>query len=139
MRGRSGTQARGSQLAEISSGIVKLHREYYGKGPTEAKTFAIDDTIICILRGGFTTVEETLMNDGKAEEVERLRRTFQRTMKDKFTGVVEQALPEREVIGYMSEIHSDPHVAIELFLLAPTDEPLRGEHELRTSPEPGEV
>jgi uncharacterized protein YbcI len=131
MEGRTaGPTTGGRQLAAISDGIVKLHRDYYGKGPTQAKTYAINDTILCILKGGFTKVEETLMDDGKAEEVERLRRTFQRTMRDRFVKVVEDALPSREVIGYMSEIHSRPHVAVELFLLAPAEEPLLGEHEL---------
>jgi uncharacterized protein YbcI len=37
--------------------MVSLHRRFYGKGPTEAKTYAINDTVICILEGGFTTVE----------------------------------------------------------------------------------
>ena len=133
MEGRSGeSKARGPQLSEISSGIVKLHREYYGKGPTEAKTYALDDMIVCVLKGGFTTVEETLMDDGKSDEVEQLRRTFQRTMQERFVDVVVAALPNREVIGYMSQIHCEPHVAIELFMLAPAAEPLRGKHELRT-------
>jgi len=126
----SGGHAGGKQLAAISNGIVKLHSDYYGKGPTQAKTYAIDDTIICILKGGFTKVEETLMDDGRSEEVESLRRAFQRTMRDRFVEVVELALPERNVIGYMSQIHSQPHVAVELFLLAPADEELLGKHEL---------
>lgn len=49
-QGRAG----GKQLAAISDGIVKLHRDYYGKGPTKTKTYAINDTILCILKGGFT-------------------------------------------------------------------------------------
>ena len=134
----TGAKAGGKQLAAISDGIVKLHRDYYGKGPTQAKTYAINDTIICILKGGFTKVEETLMDDGKSEEVERLRRTFQRTMRERFIEVVENALPDRDVIGYMSEIHSRPHVAVELFLLAPADEPLLGQHELSSDGDGGD-
>ena len=130
----SPAKAGGKQLASISDQIVKLHSDYYGKGPTQAKTYAINDTILCILKGGFTKVEETLMDDGKADEVERLRRTFQHTMRERFIGVVEEALPDREVIGYMSQVHSSPHVAVELFLLAPADPPLLGEHELSSEP-----
>jgi uncharacterized protein YbcI len=47
----------GAELAEVTKGMVSLHRRFYGKGPTEAKTYAINDTVICILEGGFTTVE----------------------------------------------------------------------------------
>ena len=118
----------GLGLAAISEGMVGLHKEYYGKGPTQAKSYAVNDTILCILRGGFTTAEETLMADDKVDDVQRIRRHFQRTMKDRFTTLVEEALG-RSVIGYMSAVHCDPDVAVELFMLAPADEPLNGEHE----------
>ena len=124
------TSGRGARLAAISAGIVTLHKDFYGKGPTEAKTYAINDTIVCMLRGGFTPVEETLMADGKFSEVENLRRSFQRTMKGRFIEVVETAM-ERTVIGYMSQIHSDPDVAVELFMLEPNGEKMQGEHEFR--------
>jgi uncharacterized protein YbcI len=124
-------RSRGVRLAEITNGLVRLHREFYGKGPTQAKTYAVDDTILCILRGGFTTVEETLMEDGKMREVEDTRRSFQRTMRDRFVAVVEGAL-DRRVIGYLSQVNAEPAVAVELFMLAPTDVPIRGAHELST-------
>jgi uncharacterized protein YbcI len=122
-------QASGPELSTITVAMVKLHRRFYGKGPTEAKTYAINDTILCMLRGGFTTVEETLMADGKRDDVEHIRRSFQDTMKDRFVEVVEGTL-DRKVIGYMSQIHADPDVAIELFLLEPREEKLLGEHVL---------
>jgi uncharacterized protein YbcI len=50
-------------LAEISTGLVSLHRKYYGKGPTKAKSYLVNDSV-CMLRGGFTTVERTLIDDG---------------------------------------------------------------------------
>jgi uncharacterized protein YbcI len=121
-------RATGPELSKITVAMVSLHRRFYGKGPTEAKTYAINDTILCILRGGFTTVEQTLMADGKTEEVERLRRSFQATMKDRFIEVIESTL-DRGVIGYMSQINADPDVAIELFLLEPHEVKLIGEDE----------
>jgi uncharacterized protein YbcI len=118
----------GVALAAISEGMVGLHKEYYGKGPTQARTYAVNDTILCILKGGFTTVEETLMADQRVEDVQKIRHAFQRTMQSRFTTLVEEALG-RSVIGYMSAVHCDPDIAVELFMLAPADEPLRGEHE----------
>ncbi len=122
-----GASPKGERLAAISTGIVTLHKEYYGKGPTEAKTYAFDDSIVCVLKGGFTSVETTLMNDGKFAEVENLRRSFQRTMSERFTSVVEEAV-DREVIVYMSQIHSNPDVALEFFLLDPSGESLAAGH-----------
>src|SRR5689334_7574340 len=41
----------GHLLSAISTGIVKLMREHYGRGPIKAKTYALDDIIVCVLRG----------------------------------------------------------------------------------------
>jgi uncharacterized protein YbcI len=122
------TRPRGEALARISRGIVHLHRRYYGKGPTKAKTYAMNDTVVCMLSGGFTAVEETLIADGKTEDVENIRRSFQKTMRDQFTEVVRQATG-RAVIAYMSQVHSTPDMAVELFVLEPADPGLLGEHE----------
>ena len=119
---------RGEALAAISRGIVRLHHEYYGKGPTKAKTYAMNDTVVCMLKGGFTTAEQTLINDGKADDVEALRRSFQKTMTGPFTGVVEDATG-RKVIAYMSQVHSSPNMAVELFVLEPAEDGLVGEYE----------
>jgi uncharacterized protein YbcI len=121
-------QPKGDMLAEISTGLVSLHRKYYGKGPTKAKTYMVNDTIVCMLRGGFTTVERTLIDDGKSDEVHDIRRSFQRTMKEQFARVVEEAT-NREVIAYMSEVHTNPDMAVELFVLEPAASPVVAEHE----------
>ncbi|HEV7562297.1 MAG TPA: Na-translocating system protein MpsC family protein [Solirubrobacterales bacterium] len=107
---------RGEALAAISSGLMHLHMRFYGRGPTKAKTHMADDLVVCLLWNGFTTVEETLIEQGEEDEVERFRRTFQRTMEEPFTEVVEVATG-RAVIAYMSQVHVDPNIAVELFLL----------------------
>jgi uncharacterized protein YbcI len=108
-------------LAQISTRLVQLHSRYYGKGPTKAKTHVVDDTVICMLRGGFTTVERTLLDSGQHEPVQRMRHTFQVVMEDEFRGIVEEATG-RKVIAYMSTVHIDPDLAAELFVLEPEEE-----------------
>jgi uncharacterized protein YbcI len=127
------TEARprlGAELAEVTKGMVSLHRRFYGKGPTKAKSYAVDDTLICVLEGGFTTVERTLIEERDVEAVLQVRRSFQRAMEDHFTEVVEGALG-RKVIAYMSQIHADPDLAVELFVLEPGEggEALVGTHD----------
>ena len=119
---------RGEMLASISTGLVQLHRQYYGKGPTKAKTYMVNDTVLCMLKGGFTTVERTLIDDGKTDEVHEIRRSFQRTMQEQFTGVVQEATG-RTVIAYMSQVHTNPDLAAELFVLEPGANG-HGEHQL---------
>jgi uncharacterized protein YbcI len=111
----------GEVLARISTGLVQLHSRYYGKGPTKAKTHRVNDTVISILRGGFTTVERTLIDQGNVDAVYDMRRSFQAAMEDQFTGVVEEATGRR-VIAYMSQIHQDPDLAVEIFMLEPAQD-----------------
>jgi uncharacterized protein YbcI len=120
----------GVELAEVTKGMISLHRRFYGKGPTKAKTYAVNDTVICVLEGGFTTVERTLIAERRVDAVLQVRRSFQRAMERQFTEVVENTLG-RKVIAYMSQIHADPDLAVELFVLEPSvgDDPeVAGEH-----------
>ncbi|MDX6606047.1 MAG: hypothetical protein QOD14_587 [Solirubrobacterales bacterium] len=76
---------------------------------------------MAILRGGFTRVERTLLDTGNVESVYQMRRSFQQAMEEEFRQVVEEATG-RKVIAYMSSIHVDPDLAVELFVLEPLDE-----------------
>jgi uncharacterized protein YbcI len=114
-------------LAGIGRGLAELHTEYYGKGPSKARTYMLNDTVVCILEGGFTTVERTLIADGNSEAVHQIRRSFQSTMEKPFKDVVERA-SGRKVIAYMSLTHTSPDLAVELFVLEPQEVPMTGEH-----------
>jgi uncharacterized protein YbcI len=124
-------------LAQISTGLVQLHSRYYGKGPTKAKTHLVDDAVVCILRGGFTTVERTLLDTGEVESVYQMRRSFQQAMEENFRLIVEEATG-RKVIAYMSSIHVDPDLAVELFVLEPVEEPAPILPEPELASEPGD-
>jgi uncharacterized protein YbcI len=65
-------------LASISTRIVGLLREHYGRGPSRAKTYAMDDCIVCVLRNGFTAHERTIVESGEADRVIEMRQDFQR-------------------------------------------------------------
>jgi uncharacterized protein YbcI len=97
---------------------MQLHRRYYGRGPTKGKAHLVDDMVVCVLWNGFTTVEETLIGRGERLAVEGFRRTFQTAMEEQFTEVVEEATG-RKVLAYLSQVHAEPDVAVELFLLEP--------------------
>jgi uncharacterized protein YbcI len=81
----------------------------------------VDDTVVCILQGGFTTVERTLLDTGDVESVYQMRRSFQQAMEEEFRRIVEEATG-RTVAAYMSSIHVDPDLAVELFVLEPLEE-----------------
>lgn len=118
---RGSRSSQGEAQAAITTGLVQLHSRYYGKGQTQAKTHLVNDTVICLLHGGLTTVERTLIDAGRAESVHEIRRSFQGAMSEEFKAVVENATG-RKVIAYMSQIHTSPDLAVEIFLLEPLPE-----------------
>jgi uncharacterized protein YbcI len=106
----------GEDLAAVTTGIVGLFRDYYGRGPTRAKTYMLDDRyVVCVLRDTMTTVERTLA-PSDPDLVRRVRLTFQEAMADSFIGVVEQALGRR-VLTYHSQLTLEPDIGFEFFLL----------------------
>jgi uncharacterized protein YbcI len=109
--------APGSTLARISRRIVGLVKEYYGKGPTNARTYHLGDVVLVLLHGGYTPVEKTLLAGGQAQAVIDQRAVFQAVMRPRFKRVIEEEL-QREVVAFMSAIHNDPDVNAELFVLS---------------------
>jgi uncharacterized protein YbcI len=109
--------ADGDVRTAISDGLVALLKEYYGRGPEQAKTYVNEDLVVCLLRGGFTPVEQTLRNGGYGDEVIRQRMAFQEVMRERFEHVVEQATGRR-VVGFMSGNQQDPDMICEVFVLA---------------------
>ena len=107
----------GEMRATISNEIVRLQAEYYGKGPTRAKTYVVEDVVVVVLEESFTRAEKTLAERGEREAIEHIRRRFQQQMADDFTSVVEQATG-RKVRVFLSETNIDHDVSVETFLLA---------------------
>ena len=113
----SRTDAAGDIRTAISDGMVALLKAYYGRGPEQAKTYMTDDLVVCLLRGGFTPVEQTLLEGGHGEDVIRQRMAFQDVMRERFEQVVEAATGRR-VVGFMSGNQQDPDMICEVFVLA---------------------
>jgi len=107
---------RGKLAAAISNAIVGIFREYYGRGASRVRTVMGADYVITFLEDIYTPVERTLIEAGRFEAVKETRGAFQDTMKERFTGEVEK-LVGRKVIGFLSQVHVDPDLAVETFIL----------------------
>jgi uncharacterized protein YbcI len=107
----------GAMRATISTESVRLQAEYYGKGPTRAKTYITEDLVVVVLEESFTRAEKTLVERGEREAIQHIRRRFQQQMADSFTSVVEQATG-RKVKVFLSDTDIDQDVSVETFLLA---------------------
>jgi uncharacterized protein YbcI len=108
------------QLATIANELVRLKAQYYGKGPTEAKAFVNDETLVVVLKGGLTTVERTLLGAGEVDLVRAVRLKFQQAMGQAFIDAV-QRTSKVNVLTYMSQIVFDPDYTYELFVLGNPD------------------
>jgi uncharacterized protein YbcI len=112
----------GELLSSISNRIVGLLREHYGRGPMRAKTYVLDDLVVCVMRNGFIPIEETMMQSGKQDQVLEMRRDFQKMMGLRYKEIVEE-LTGRKVAAFLSQAHIEPDLTLEIFLL---EAPLEG-------------
>jgi uncharacterized protein YbcI len=108
----------GSLRTALANAMVAMKKQYYGKGPTGAKAWLLDDYVFVALEGGLTRNEETLLADGKEDLVRSYRLSFQETVGDTTMKAVEE-LTGRKVLTYHSQIVFGPPRAFEIFVLEP--------------------
>jgi uncharacterized protein YbcI len=114
----------GSLRTALANAMVGMKKQFYGRGPTAAKAWILDDYVFVAMEGGLTRNEETLLADGKQDVVRSYRLSFQETMGPMMLEAVSE-LVGRKVLNYHSQIVFDPPRTFEIFVLEPQ------------SPEPG--
>ena len=124
----SGGEDRAEQSlpARISHTVVRAIKDLYGRGPTHAKTYLCDEYVFCVMTGGLTRDEETMIRGGQQEAVREYRLRFQAVIAPEIIRRVEDVLG-RKVINYHSQVLFDPDRLIEIFVLDPAAEPLTQE------------
>ena len=111
------------ELAEaISKTVVRALARTTGRGPTKARTTLGENGVFVVLQDSLTRGEQTLADAGESAAVLDLRRRWQRVMEADVSREIEE-LTGRKVIGFMSDNHIDPDLAVEVFVLAPLAPP----------------
>jgi uncharacterized protein YbcI len=108
-----------SLQARVSQVIVRTMKDLYGRGPTHAKTYFCDEYVFCVMSGGMTRDEETMIRGGEKDAVREYRLRFQAVIAPELIRRVEDVL-ERSVVSYHSQVLFDPDRLVEIFVL---DEP----------------
>jgi uncharacterized protein YbcI len=108
----------GELAAAISNMVVKALANTTGRGPTKAKTTLGENSVFVVLQDTMTRGERSLFEAGEHEVVLGVRRKWQQVMQAEISRDVEE-LSGREVIGFMSDNHLDPDLAVEVFVLKP--------------------
>ena len=111
----------GELAATISNTVVRALARTTGRGPTKAKTTLGDNGVFVVLQDTLTRGEQTLTDAGEGVAVLDLRRRWQRVMQADVSREIEE-LTGRKVIGFMSDNHIDPDLAVEVFVLEPLPE-----------------
>jgi uncharacterized protein YbcI len=108
----------GPLAAAISTTVVRALARATGRGPTKARTTLGENGVFVVLEDTLTRGEQTLNDAGDGEAVLDLRRRWQRVMEKDLSREIE-VLTGRTVVGFMSDNHIDPDLAVEVFVLAP--------------------
>ena len=106
-------------LAQISNEMVRAQKRFFGKGPTEAKSYILDDLLVIVMRGGMTTAEKTMLEFGQQDQVRQFRQLFENEMTERLTDMIEN-LTGRKVLTYQSQVMFDPDIVVEMFVFDST-------------------
>ena len=113
----SGGVLRDGELAlAISTAVVQELAGTTGRGPMRAKTTLGDNAVFVVLQDTLTRGERNLVDAGESDAVLSLRRLWQKVMRTSCSQAIED-LTGRKVVGFMSDNHIDPDIAVEVFIL----------------------
>jgi len=104
----------GDMLSRISTEMVRAQKKYFGKGPTSAKSYMLDDFLLIVMRENRTVAEKTMVEFGRVDLVREFRQEFENEMTGKLQGMIEE-LTGRKILGYQSQIIIEPDIVIEIF------------------------
>jgi uncharacterized protein YbcI len=109
-----------SVLAEISTEMVKLFKEQFGRGPTVARAaWAGEDTLVVVLEDTLTPAERNLVKLGEHERLRETRSFFQYASVREFCEPIER-LTGRTVRAFTSAIDTEVEgLSVEAFILHP--------------------
>jgi uncharacterized protein YbcI len=108
-----------SVLSAISSEMVRLYKEQFGRGPTKTRTnWAGPDVLVVTLEQTFTPAERSLQRLGEHQRLRDLRLLFQYAEVDAFCEPIERLIG-RKVRAFISGIDTHADLASELYVLHP--------------------
>jgi uncharacterized protein YbcI len=107
-------------LSTISTEMVRIYKEQFGRGPTKTRTqWAGADVVVVTLEQTFTPAELSLRRLGEHQRLRDLRLLFQYAELSRFCEPVER-LTGRKVRAFISGIDTEADIATEMFVLHPT-------------------
>jgi uncharacterized protein YbcI len=100
----------------IARSIVRIQRDYLGRGPTKAQSLFRGNVVVVLLHGALTKSERALVESGHADMAIRMRKRLQTIMRPAVTAAIE-SLTGCRVTASMSDVHVDPDIVVEMVVL----------------------
>ncbi|SDF30321.1 DUF2294 domain-containing protein [Sporolituus thermophilus] len=103
--------------AEINDAFIKFQRSLIGRGPTEAKTYIIDDMVLIRLKGVLTIEETHLVKTEKGRQVvKQMRQILRETFNEEAENLVAR-LTGCRVVSSHSDISTKTGERVEIYIL----------------------
>jgi uncharacterized protein YbcI len=114
-----GEDATTTALMAVSNAMVRLHKEQFGRGPTQARShFAGPDALLCVLEDALLPAERKMVTLGEESRVRDSRVSFQAATADEFIAAVEEIVG-RKVRAFASAVDPPNNVVFENFAFEP--------------------
>lgn len=99
-------KTKGQLEAQISEAIIQFEKDYMGRGPTEAKTYLVDNLVIIKLQGVLTPSEKQLANSAESDSGRELIKRMRHALLQKGRHLLEVVI--KDVLGVsIKSLHSD--------------------------------
>lgn len=118
--------------AAISEAFIKFQRNIIGRGPSETRTYIIEDMVLIRLKGALSIEESHLAKTDKGRQVvKEMRQVLRETFSNEAESLVSQ-ISGCKVVGSHSDISTKSGERVEIYILAENlEKKLRNEENCR--------
>ncbi len=106
---------RGDLPAGVTDLVMDIYARHLGRRPSDARTYANDELVMCVLRDTLTPAEKSQLDEGRASSVHETRLRVQAAMREELIAGVER-LTGRKVVDLITAHDMDPGSAFETFV-----------------------
>ena len=111
-----------TMLSAVSNAVVKLHKEQFGRGPTNSRAdWAGRDVLVCTLDNALLPAERALIQMGNEQGVRDSRTQLQAATAQLFIDAVEEQTG-RKVRAFASALDPGAGVVFEVWAFEPPDD-----------------
>jgi uncharacterized protein YbcI len=111
---------KGQIEAAISAAVAKFEKEYTGRGPSDVRTYVVDDMILVRLKGLLLPVEERLIAEQDSTHWRDAIKHFRGAVIEKARSVLEPVIADatgRKLVSMFSDISTKTDERVIVFTL----------------------